>query len=133
MTLGVRVVVENDAQEILLVRHTYVPGWYFPGGGVEVGETAEDAAKKELLEETGFNSDGKFILLGAYYNKQASRRDHVLLYKCENWSMKSQFVPNREIAEIGFFHIDALPEETTAATRRRVREIYAGLEISEHW
>ena len=133
MTLGVRVVVENDAREVLLVRHTYVPGWYFPGGGVEVGETAEEAAKKELLEETGYHSNGKFTLLGAYYNKNASIRDHVLLFKCEDWSKKSQFIPNREIAEIGFFSIDALPEETTAATRKRILEIYTDTEISGHW
>ena len=43
LTLGVRAVVLNDRGEVFLIRHTYTPGWQFPGGGVEVGETLADA------------------------------------------------------------------------------------------
>ena len=40
LTLGVRAVIhDREANAILLIRHTYVPGWQLPGGGVEVGET----------------------------------------------------------------------------------------------
>ena len=41
MTLGVRGLVTNEAGEVLLIKHTYLAGWYLPGGGVERGETAE--------------------------------------------------------------------------------------------
>ncbi|MEM9842987.1 MAG: NUDIX domain-containing protein, partial [Pseudomonadota bacterium] len=37
MTLGVRAIVENAEGQVLLVRHTYTPGLYLPGGGVERG------------------------------------------------------------------------------------------------
>ena len=53
LTLGVRVLVQNPQGHILLVRHTYSPGWLLPGGGVERGEIAEEAAAREVLEETG--------------------------------------------------------------------------------
>ena len=53
MTLGVRAYLENDARQVLLVRHTYVSGWHLPGGGIEPGETAIDALKKEVREEAG--------------------------------------------------------------------------------
>ncbi len=42
----------NDADEVLLCRRTDGEGWSFPGGGVEDGETAEGAARREVLEET---------------------------------------------------------------------------------
>ena len=38
---------------ILLVQRKDVPVWVLPGGGIDTGETAEDAAARELFEETG--------------------------------------------------------------------------------
>jgi len=123
MTLGVRVALENSKGEFLLVRHTYIRGWYLPGGGVERGETCEDAALKEVWEEAGIRIDGSLSLFGMYFNKSASPRDHVLLYHLTEDHNISEFTANREIAEIGFFAEDALPEGTTKATRRRIDEI----------
>jgi len=47
LTLRVRAVVQSDDGKFLLVRHTYTPGWHFPGGGMEKGQTAEDALRDE--------------------------------------------------------------------------------------
>ena len=41
MTLGVRGIVIDPQACVFLVRHTYVPGWHLPGGGVDAGEMLE--------------------------------------------------------------------------------------------
>lgn len=133
MTLGVRLIVENEAGEVLLVRHTYVPGWYLPGGGVEHTETQYEAAEKELLEEASIQNTGKLELIAVYKNQLASKRDHVTLFKCHEWVAADAFEPNKEIEAIGFFPVNELPSETTAATQRRIDEVYGNAPISPYW
>ncbi len=58
MTLGVRGLVIDRAGRVLLVRHTYVEGYYLPGGGVEGGETLERALTRELVEEANVVMEG---------------------------------------------------------------------------
>lgn len=80
LTLGVRAIVRSDEGKFLLVRHTYTPGWHFPGGGIETGQAVDKALSDELSQETGLRLTGKPILQGVFYNKGVSRRDHVLLF-----------------------------------------------------
>jgi len=133
VTLGVRVLVENENREVLLVRHTYVEGWYLPGGGVESGDTIHDAAQKELREETGLELQGEAELIGFYKNISASKRDHVALLKASGFRQVEVFTPNREIAEIGFFSLDKLPDSITKGNLRRLREVYFGEAVSRYW
>ena len=118
VTLGVRVVV-IDARGVFLVRHTYVPGWYLPGGAVDRGEAAETAALRELREEGGIVCAEKPGLHGVFRN---GRRDHVVCYRVTRFAVEPM-TPDWEIAETGFFPLDALPEGTTRATRARLDEL----------
>lgn len=133
MTLGVRAVVLDDQAQVFLIRHTYVPGWHLPGGGVETGETALEALTRELREEACIAIDVPPVLTGVFFNRQTSPRDHVLVYVIRQFTILGIKQPDREIAEAGFFPIDNLPEGTTAATRRRLAEILDRAKPSTTW
>jgi 8-oxo-dGTP pyrophosphatase MutT (NUDIX family) len=134
MTLGVRAALFDDDERVFLVRHSYVPGWYLPGGGVEPGETLAEALDRELMEEGGIALDQPAELFGLYLNRQLSRRDHVALFVSRAWRQeKPPKVPNIEIIDCGFFPADALPEAVSEATRRRLVEIRREVAISPVW
>src|SRR4051795_8889928 len=133
LTMGVRAAVLDDAGRVFLIRHTYVSGWHLPGGGVEAGETAHDALKRELAEEARIELAAEPPLYGVYFNAKASRRDHVLLYVVRNFRILEAKTPDREIAEAGFFPVARLPEGTTPATRRRLGELASGTTPSATW
>ncbi|MCO5091076.1 NUDIX domain-containing protein [Bosea sp. (in: a-proteobacteria)] len=133
MTLGVRAVALNERGEVFLVRHTYVSGWHFPGGGVETGETAEDALARELAEEAGLVATARPRLHGIFFNRRVSRRDHVAVYVLSRFRVERVKQPDREIAEAGFFPLERLPEGTTPGTRRRLAEIAAGEPPAVDW
>lgn len=134
LRLGVRGLVverrDTGADHVLLVRHTYVGGWYLPGGGVEPGETALAALARELVEETGVEIRGAPRLHGIFFNRG---RDHVVCYIVDEFHILPAKWPNLEIAEARFFPIDALPDATTRATRAKIDEILRGAPTSEHW
>ncbi|MFY9626562.1 MAG: NUDIX domain-containing protein [Methylocystis sp.] len=133
MTLGVRGLVIDRAGRVLLVRHTYVEGYYLPGGGVEGGETLERALTRELVEEANVVMEGAPALHGVYLNRNVSARDHVALYVVREFQQSGPHVPDREIAEAAFFSPDALPEGTTRATRARLAEVLQGAPVSSYW
>jgi 8-oxo-dGTP pyrophosphatase MutT (NUDIX family) len=133
LTLGVRAAAFDAEGRIFLVRHTYVPGWYLPGGGVEPGETAYDTLERELAEEGHLSLSEPAELFGLYHNKWTNRRDHVALFVCRNVRQFKTHKPDLEIAEAGFFQVDALPDDVTAATRRRLAELSGHVGIRQHW
>jgi ADP-ribose pyrophosphatase YjhB (NUDIX family) len=133
MTLGVRGCVVDEGDRILLVRHSYTPGWHFPGGGVEVGQTMVAALAEELRQEANVELAGEPRLVGMYLNSRTSRRDHVAFYRVDAWHQPAPFQPTREILEARFFARDALPAETTRGTRERIAELFAGHPRSDIW
>ena len=125
--VGVRVLVRNQAGSVLLVRHSYIPGWYFPGGGVDKGEIMAQAACRELREETGIECVGIPVLKGIYLNKSGLGRDHIGFFEAAEWRPATNYLKtSKEISEARFFPMDQLPKELTASTARRLAELRAG-------
>jgi 8-oxo-dGTP pyrophosphatase MutT (NUDIX family) len=134
MTLGVRAVVENGEGHVLMVRHTYIDGWFMPGGGVEHGEPAVEALRRELIEEGGIRLTAEPKVFGFYSNHHIFRNDHVLLYHVP-WGSWEQVTATSqdEIAEIVWVDPHAPPDTITAGERRRLEEVYGGAPVSPYW
>ncbi|MGE0597181.1 MAG: NUDIX domain-containing protein [Hyphomonadaceae bacterium] len=132
MTLGVRGLACDEAGRVLLVRHTYRAGWYLPGGGVEKGQSALEAAVREMAEEGGVEATAPPALIGFYSNHAFHPNDHVALYRFDAWRPCPP-LENGEIAERGFFALDALPADASPGTRRRLTEAFEGAPPSETW
>jgi 8-oxo-dGTP pyrophosphatase MutT (NUDIX family) len=132
MTLGTRTAVFDGQARVVLVRHTYSPGWMLPGGGVERGETIYQSAKRELHEEAGIVAQAEPMLHGICLNDQAFPGDHVAILSLREFT-RDAFKPNSEIAAAEFFPLAALPDGVTQGTRRRLDEIFNGGLVSPHW
>ncbi|MEO1106117.1 MAG: NUDIX domain-containing protein, partial [Pseudomonadota bacterium] len=136
VTLGARCLVEDGAGRIVLVRHTYTPGWHFPGGAVDPGESAAEAASRELVEETGLQLDDQPVLVSLYFNRALARRDHVALFA---WRLGEPVddaelsAPAHEIAQVGLFAADALPQDVSGSVKRRLSERAGEVPVSAHW
>jgi 8-oxo-dGTP pyrophosphatase MutT (NUDIX family) len=132
LTLGVRGLVTDAEGRVLLIEHTYIKGWYMPGGGVERGETAEAALAREMLEEAGVALTERPKLASVHDNSRLFPGDHVLVYRCGAFELKAPTSVG-EIADLGWFAPDALPEGATPSTRARIREILTGETPQLHW
>jgi 8-oxo-dGTP pyrophosphatase MutT (NUDIX family) len=130
LTMGVRAVVLDEQGRVLLVRHSYVPGWHFPGGAVEPGETAAQAMRRETVEEAGLIVEGEPLLHGLFLNRW---RDHVVVYVVKSFRQSGKPVGDWEIVESGFFDPQALPPGTTRSTQTRLREVLDGVPRVETW
>jgi ADP-ribose pyrophosphatase YjhB (NUDIX family) len=133
MTLGAQGIILDGDQRVLLVRHGYRPGWHFPGGGVEWGETVDVAMAREVFEETGVIVEGRAEFHGLFGNFQTSRKDHVAVFIVRQWRQPAVPPSNFEIVEQRFFPLDALPAQIAGGTRRRLAELFEGAEKSPLW
>lgn len=129
-TIGVRMLLIHD-EKVLLVKHTYQPGWYTVGGGVERGETPQVAMARELKEEAGVTLTSPLQLFSVYHRRNEKRDDYIIFYVAHGGIQEP--VSSAEIAERQWFALDSLPEDITPATNRRIQEYLGKKTINEQW
>lgn len=112
-------VIASDIDgRLLLVRLSYGAGnWAFPSGGVRRGETPEDAARRELREETGCRAHAMALLGVRNENLHgAANRLHIFATQVSDHPRPDR----REVVEARFFPPHSLPEPLDARTRLKI-------------
>lgn len=100
---------------ILLVRRDKEPGkglWSIPGGGVEIGETQEQALVREVFEETGVECRTIKLLSTTdiiYPDEGGKIEYHYLLNHYVVEALTEDIIPESPEAEVKWFNIDDLP------------------------
>jgi len=130
-TLGARAIIINQNNQVLLVKHTYQPHWYIPGGGVKRGESTQAAILRELKEEVGLTILEEPLLFGIYHHLYLKVNDYPVVYVVKKFSLTETSSP--EIEESGWFDYFALPEMTSPGTQRRLTEYFTNQPPSEAW
>lgn len=131
--IGVRVLVV-DGNEVLLVRHRRgkLP-WSLPGGGVKAQETLEAAACREVWEEAGCEVQIE-RLHGIFYTFGTGFSNYTAVFIATPLAAPQTPVGNLEIADARFVPLHALLDGTDPGTRNRVAEYLRGeTGVSREW
>jgi 8-oxo-dGTP diphosphatase len=122
-TVGVFAAIFDAQGRILCVKLNYGPlSWTTPGGRVEAGESPVAALIREIHEESGYYAQVE-RLVGVY---AAPFKDDIVLMMTATIIGSDGWEPNSEIAQIGFFARNALPEPMNSRVQRRILDAFAG-------
>lgn len=124
-TVGVRIAVFNKFGEVLLLKHSYREGYYFPGGGLHKGEGFEDGAIRETYEETVLKINKKDIhLVGIYQYFEEGKNDVIaffkVLYVGDVTDIQKDDV---EVDDLAWFSMNSMPKELSHGLLNRLDDI----------
>ena len=116
--MGVRIILMREGQ-VLLIRQTYLDGWFIPGGGIRKAETLDEAIRREAREEVQAEV-GALELLGVFSNFEDFKNDHTALFAAREFTLGGGH--DSEVAEIRFFPVDALPPDLAPGYRPKIAQ-----------
>jgi 8-oxo-dGTP diphosphatase len=104
-----------DEERVLLAHRRNIDWWNLPGGGMEIGETVEEAICREVREETGLEVQVE-RLVGIYSKPQ--KQEVVLTFRCK--VIGGALQATEESRACAYFSPDALPRNTLPKHRERI-------------
>jgi len=128
MVAGIVFVFDCEGR-ILLQKRADDHTWCVPGGSMELGETPEQAARREAFEETGLvlgELEFFSIISGEEAHHIYPNGDEVyaldINYICRKYSGELRMQED-EVLELGFFDIEELPDDLYQRDRKTIMEI----------
>jgi len=123
--VGTHAIVVNDQDQVLLVRRNYMDhDWIPPGGMMEEGESIPSAIIREVKEETGYIVEpGELVAVGS----RARTNDVIIVMSAKIAGKSNEAIDPNEIAEVGFFAFDKLPEPMKPEAKKLLEMYRQGL------
>lgn len=126
--VGACVILINNKNELLLQLRKDNQCWGLSGGSMEIGETLEQVAKRELFEETGLTANNLMLLevfsgQDLYYQYPHGDEVYnvVAAYICKDYKGIIKAEEN-EVADLKFFHINSIPSNISPPDLPIIRE-----------
>lgn len=123
------VILFNENHEVLLEERSDDGYFDFPGGGIDLKESGEEAAKRELKEETGLIAN-KLVLFNVYTGEITKyvyfNGDVIygvdLVYLCDKYhgELKPQL---EEVKRLKFYKLDNLPNKMSIRNQQIVKDL----------
>jgi len=106
---AIGIVLNPERTQVLLVKRQDVPIWVLPGGGVDAGETPEEAILRETLEETGLAV--KILRKTGEYSPINRLALDTYIFECIPVIGTETLLTGSETKEIGYFALNDLPKD----------------------
>jgi len=134
LMVGSTVLVLDARNELLMMKRSDSGCWGVPGGAMELGETTEETARRELLEETGFKVD-ELTLFGVFSGKELYHRypngeevyNVSIVYITRNVSGDVKLADGEHF-DFQYFNLAHLPENVSPPIKpilRKLMETYS--------
>jgi 8-oxo-dGTP diphosphatase len=100
------ILFNETRSEVLLIKRRDIPVWVLPGGGLEAGESAEEAVVREVLEETGYHSSIVRKIAEYVPVNKMTKLTHFFECCIVGGAMRT----GAETKDVCFFPLNALPD-----------------------
>lgn len=128
LQVGASVIVEDEKGRILLQKRSDNHYWGYAGGSIELDENVEDAAKRELFEETGLTAE-RLELFGIFSGKDMHyiypNGDEVsnidIVYICRDYTGTLRRQEN-EVEELKFFALNEIPQKNSPPVQKPLNQ-----------